>query len=160
MVGTKDICDWCAEENIMYLNTGDADWPEDWLNIRIQHEYISEIKEKHRGNPRTNRHPIVLQHGNNPGLVSHFVKAGIEYIAKTQLKRDRELKSLIKQSRFAEAAQRLKIREIHVSDIDLQRIRDDFGDSQGEKLMNTWCVDSCIFEIMSEAAAVLGSHDR
>ena len=27
-VGTKDICEWCAENNIMYINTGEADWPE------------------------------------------------------------------------------------------------------------------------------------
>jgi len=32
-VGTKDICDWCAENNIMYLNTGDADWPDSWMNV-------------------------------------------------------------------------------------------------------------------------------
>ena len=32
-VGTRDICDWCAENNIMYLNTGEADWPENWYSI-------------------------------------------------------------------------------------------------------------------------------
>ena len=25
-VGTRDICSWCAENNIMYLNTGETDW--------------------------------------------------------------------------------------------------------------------------------------
>ena len=32
-VGTKDICQWCAENNIMYLNTGEADWPDRWYSI-------------------------------------------------------------------------------------------------------------------------------
>lgn len=32
-VGTKDICKWCAEKNIMYINTGEADWPENWYSI-------------------------------------------------------------------------------------------------------------------------------
>lgn len=27
-VGTKDICVWCVENGIMYLNAGEADWPE------------------------------------------------------------------------------------------------------------------------------------
>ena len=29
-VGTKDILEWCVNNNIMYLNTGEADWPEHW----------------------------------------------------------------------------------------------------------------------------------
>ena len=33
-VGTRDICAWCAESNIMYLNTGEADWPDNWYSIR------------------------------------------------------------------------------------------------------------------------------
>ena len=33
MVGTKDFCDWCAGNNIMYLNTGEADWPNHWYSI-------------------------------------------------------------------------------------------------------------------------------
>ena len=33
--------------------------------------------------------PIVLQHGNNPGLVSHFVKRGLEYIVEKQFKQKR-----------------------------------------------------------------------
>ena len=32
-VGTLDILNWCAEQNIMYLNTGEADWPDHWYCI-------------------------------------------------------------------------------------------------------------------------------
>ena len=32
-VGTKDICKWAAENNIMYINTGEADWPENWYGF-------------------------------------------------------------------------------------------------------------------------------
>ena len=32
-VGTRDICEWCCENNIMYLNTGEADWPDNWYSI-------------------------------------------------------------------------------------------------------------------------------
>ncbi|MCL1914627.1 MAG: saccharopine dehydrogenase NADP-binding domain-containing protein [Eubacteriaceae bacterium] len=155
-VGTKDICDWCAEKNIMYLNTGDADWPENWLNIFEQSKNLNDIIQKHKNNSNTNIHPIVLQHGNNPGLVSHFVKAAIEYIAKTQFKRNKELKSFIKKNEFNKAAQLLGIKTIHVNDIDLQVI--DGSYKRGE-LMNTWCIDSFFFEMLSEGAMVLGSHE-
>ena len=155
-VGTKDICDWCAEKNIMYINTGDADWPENWLNIFEQNKSLNAIKDKHHSSRSTNKHPIVLQHGNNPGLVSHFVKAGIEYVINTQNKKDKQLKTLIKQNKFNEAAQLLGLRIIHVNDIDLQKI----NDNGYNKLFNTWCIDSFLFELLSESTLNLGSHEN
>ena len=32
-VGTKDILAWCAENNIMYINTGETDWPDNLYSI-------------------------------------------------------------------------------------------------------------------------------
>ena len=156
-VGTKDICDWCARENIMYLNTGAADWPENWLNIFEQDRLLNEVKETYRKNGAANRYPIVLQHGNNPGLVSHFVKAGIEYIVSTQYKRDRRLKTLVKQGRFNEAAHILGIKMIQVNDLDLQEIREKPDD---HKLFNTWCADTFLYELLTEAAINIGPHEH
>ena len=155
-VGTKDICDWCAEKNIMYVNTGDADWPENWLNTFEQNKNLNNIKEKHRNSRLTNKHPIVLQHGNNPGLVSHFVKAGIEYIVDTQYKKDKQLKTFIKQNRFNEAAHELGIKMIHVNDIDLQKINSSYDENA---LVNTWCIDSFFFEMLSESTINIGNHE-
>lgn len=82
-VGTGDICDWCAQRNIMYLNTGEADWPDHWYCIFEENERKRALREKHGQSRTTNQCPIVLQHGNNPGLVSHFVKAALEYVVHT-----------------------------------------------------------------------------
>ncbi|MFV0395182.1 MAG: saccharopine dehydrogenase NADP-binding domain-containing protein [Coprobacillaceae bacterium] len=156
-VGTSDICDWCAQKNIMYLNTGVADWPENWLNIFEQDRFLSTVKEKHYNNPLTCKYPIVLQHGNNPGLVSHFVKAGIEYIIKTQHKKNKQLKKLLAQNKFNEAAQVLGIKMIHVNDIDSQKIKNIFPDNT---LANTWCVDTFLFEMLTEATINIGNHEE
>ena len=32
-VGTLDICSWCVDNKIMYLNTGETDWPSNWYCI-------------------------------------------------------------------------------------------------------------------------------
>lgn len=32
-VGTKDFMEWCANNNVMYLNTGETDWDDNWYNI-------------------------------------------------------------------------------------------------------------------------------
>lgn len=155
-VGTSEICDWCAEENIMYINTGTADWPEKWLNINQQDSVLRVIKEKHQHQSHTNQHPIVLQHGNNPGLVSHFVKAGIDYIVQSEYKKDKQIKALLMQNKYNEVAQYLAIKMIHVNDIDLQKIKDPDDDTT---LVNTWCADTFFFEMLSEATVSLGSHE-
>ena len=156
-VGTRDICQWCAERNIMYLNTGEADWPDHWYCIFEENELKNVLREQHRQSENTNQYPIVLQHGNNPGLVSHFVKAGIEYIVNTQFKKDKQLKALIKKQQFNQAAQMLGIRMIHVNDIDLQKVKDAYSDNL---LFSTWCTDSFWFEMLSEATANVGTHEK
>ena len=155
-VGTKDILEWCANRNIMYINTGEADWPENWYSIFNENLLKNQIIEKHRHNNYTNKYPIVLQHGNNPGLVSHFVKAGIEYIIDTQYSRDRKLTKLIKSQKFNEIAHLLGLKMIHVNDIDLQKVNDTYND---RTLYSTWCIDSFFFEMLSEATLNLGTHE-
>ena len=156
-VGTGDICDWCAQRNIMYLNTGEADWPDHWYCIFEENERKRALREKHAQSRTTNQCPIVLQHGNNPGLVSHFVKAALEYVVHTQFKRDKQLQGLVKAGSFNEVARRLGVRMIHVNDIDLQEVKDTYSDNI---LFSTWCTDSFWFEMLSEATANVGTHEQ
>ncbi len=156
-VGTRDICEWCAQRNIMYLNTGETDWTDNWYSIFEENEKKNAIKEKYAKSSETNRYPIVLQHGNNPGLVSHFVKAAIEYIFRTQKKKDKQLKQLLNAGKFNEAACYLGLRMIHVNDIDLQEIK---GEYQEELLISPWCTDSFWFEMLSEATFNVGTHEK
>ena len=156
-VGTGNLCEWCARRNVMYLNTGEADWPDRWYSIFEENEKKRALKERYAVVPSMNRFPIVLQHGNNPGLVSHFVKAAIAYAAKTQRRKDRELWRMIREGRFPEAARALGVDMIHVNDIDLQEIR---GDFRKDLLYSTWCPDTFWFEMLSEAAASIGPHEK
>lgn len=156
-VGTRDICNWCADNNIMYINTGEADWPDNWYSILNENILKQEIIQRHNLNPHTNKHPIVLQHGNNPGLVSHFVKAGIEYIINTQFKKNKKLKHMLKLNQFNKAAKEIGLKMIHVNDLDLQQIKDDYSEN---RLYSTWCIDSFFFELLSESTMSIGTHER
>ena len=155
-VGTKDILIWCAENNIMYLNTGEADWPENWYNIFDEFLKKKALINSYKEKREYNKYPIVLHHGNNPGLVSHFVKAAIEYIVLKQFKSDKNLKKLLKENKFNEIAKSIGIRMIHVNDIDLQKTNFNYIDNN---LSNTWCIDSFFFELLSEATQNLGTHE-
>ncbi len=156
-VGTRDFCKWCAENNIMYLNTGETDWPEHWYSIFTEYLLKQEMKETYKKDSRYAKYPIVLHHGNNPGLVSHFVKAAIEYIVHKQFKKNKKLNQLLKENQFRELAKELGIRMIHVNDIDLQEIKEEFKE---DKLVNTWCTDSFFFELLSEATQNIGTHEE
>ena len=155
-VGTYDFIEWCANNNVMYLNTGETDWDDNWYSIFTENlkknELINEIKK----NKNINKYPIVLQHGNNPGLVSHFVKAGIEYIVKNQFKKDEYLNKLLKEKKFNILAKELDIKQIHVNDNDFQKVKDKFDNNT---LFSTWSIDSFFFEILSEATANIGPHE-
>lgn len=156
-VGTKDFIIWCAENNIMYLNTGEADWPENWYSIFNENLIKNNLKRIYRNSEEYNKYPIVLQHGNNPGLVSHFLKFGIEYIVENQFKKDKKLKVLLKAQKFNQIAKLLGIKMIHVNDIDLQKVQDEFNK---DKLFSTWCIDSFFFEMLSEATINIGTHEK
>ena len=156
-VGTRDICVWCAERNIMYLNTGEADWPENWYSIFNENQLKLKMKEVLNKDENKNLHPIVLQHGNNPGLVSHFVKAGINYIVNTQFKRDKEKKQLLKAKKYNELAKNLGIKTIHVNDIDLQNFKRNYEEGV---LFNTWCTETFFFELLSESTFNIGTHEK
>ena len=157
MVGTRDICEWCAKRNIMYINTGEADWPDHWYSIFNENELKHKLRAELASDGGVNQYPIVLHHGNNPGLVSHFVKAAIEYVANTQLKKDKQLKALIKSGKFNEAARYLGVRQIHVNDVDLQEMK---GTYQENLLYSTWCMESFWFEMLSEATINIGTHEK
>lgn len=156
-VGTRDFVEWCAFKNVMYLNTGETDWGDNWYNIFEENLKKNELRECLRQKNNVNKHPIVLQHGNNPGLVSHFVKSGLEYIVKTQFKKDKTLNVLLKEYKFNEIARLLGLKEIHVNDIDNQKVNDEFNKN---KLYSTWSADSFFFEMLSEATANIGTSEH
>lgn len=156
-VGTRDFCEWCAENNIMYLNTGETDWSDHWYSIFEENDKKSELKEIYKEKKNKNKYPIILQHGNNPGLVSHFVKAGLDHIVHTQFKKNKELKHLSKEGQYNKIAQKLGVQMIHVNDIDLQEVKGEFKE---DLLINPWCVDSFWFEMLSEATFDVGTQEK
>lgn len=156
-VGTRDFTEWCANKNVFYLNTGETDWDDNWYNIFEENLKKNKLRNELKQNRNVNKYPIVLQHGNNPGLVSHFIKKGLEYIVKRQFKNNERFNNLLKENKFNELAKELDLKEIHVNDNDYQKVRDEFDEN---KLYSTWSIDSFFFEMLSEATANIGTSEK
>ena len=156
-IGKVEVCDFCAKNNIMYLNTGNSVWPNNPINIFEQNQEIYDLAEKYRNSTTQSRHPILVQHGNNPGLVSHFVKEAISYIADTQHKKNKTLHTHIRQGKFNKAAQLLGVKTVHINDVDLQEIETTDPKS---KLWNTWSPESFFWELVSNVAFNIGTHEK
>ena len=156
-VGTKDFVEWCANNNVMYLNTGETDWEDNWYSIFEENVKKNKLRNDLKPNPNVNKYPIVLQHGNNPGLVSHFVKAGLEYIVKKQFRNNIEFNRLIRENKFNKLAQKLGLKEIHVNDNDYQAVNENFNENV---LYSTWSIDSFFFEMLSDATANIGTDEK
>ena len=156
-VGTKDFVEWCAKQNVMYLNTGETDWEDNWYSIFEENIKKNNLRNAIKKDESINKYPIVLQHGNNPGLVSHFVKAGLEYIVKHQFKKNENLNKMLNDNKFNELAKAIDLREVHVNDNDFQSVKEEF---ENNKLFSTWSVDSFFFEMLSESTACLGTNEE
>ena len=45
-VGTKDFIQWCAEHNVMYINTGETDWEDNWYDIFEENIKKNELRKQ------------------------------------------------------------------------------------------------------------------
>ncbi len=114
---------WCRQNGVMYLNTGDNEWPDkEWKNI---YDHYQE-NERFFQNGRRDGATCIIHHGANPGSVSHFVKKGLaDIVAEADCGAEcsfdrRRAADLLKDGRWGELAELIGVKTIHSSDCDIQ----------------------------------------
>jgi len=96
----------------------------------------------------------VITHGANPGLISHFVKQALLDLARdTQLPLPRPPAA---RADWAQLAQRLGVRAIHVAERDSQTAKTRKAPNE---FVNTWSVDGFVSEGRQPAELGWGSHE-
>ena len=142
----------------MYLDTCIEPWPGGYTDAatpaakRTNYALREEALALRKGAER--QPTAVLTHGANPGLVSHFVKQALLNIAgdlnvtagKLQTRED-----------WAELAQRLDVRAIHIAERDTQVSS---IPKELNEFVNTWSVEGFVSEGMQPAELGWGSHER
>jgi homospermidine synthase len=106
----------------------------------------------------------VIEHGANPGLISHWTKKGLLDIAERLLDdkkvgdRDaEELRQLIQAHAFNRLAMKIGVKVIHCSERDTQ-ITDQ--PKEVDEFVNTWCIEGFREEGITTAELGWGTHEK
>jgi homospermidine synthase len=157
-VSSVALVRYAWEKGAMYLDTCIEPWPGGYTDAatpaarRTNYALREEALALRKGAER--QPTAVLTHGANPGLVSHFVKQALVNLAA-----DLNVKPGKLQSRedWADLAQRLDVRTIHIAERDTQVSS---IPKEPNEFVNTWSVDGFVSEGSQPAELGWGSHER
>jgi len=163
-----EILTWCHEHDVMYLNTSVEEWEpyKDASNIppinRTLYARQMKLRKMIKRWP-TKGVTAVVDHGANPGLVSHFTKAGLRDIAlkivaeKPDDPRVPELAAALQAGDFAKLAQVTGVKVIHISERDTQITHQP---KEMNEFVNTWSIEGFYEEGIAPAEMGWGTHER
>ncbi|MGE5478178.1 MAG: homospermidine synthase [Bacteroidales bacterium] len=158
-VSSLALVELCWERGALYLDTCIEPWAGGYTDPSLSPSLRSNYALREQALRLRERAPAgmptaVLTHGANPGLVSHFIKQALLNIAA-----DTGLQVDIPATRegWAELAERLNIKTIHVAERDTQT--SSIPKKVGE-FVNTWSIDGFVGEGCQPAELGWGTHER
>lgn len=164
-----EILQWCHDHGVRYVNTSVEVWdPYDkstYNHPTTRTLYWRHMNVRRRLDSWKKKGPTaVIEHGANPGLISHFTKHALIDIGKRVLEDKKvtdaaadELKQLIKDRTFNHLAMKLGVKVIHCSERDTQ-ICD--KPKQVDEFVNTWSIEGFREEGTTTAELGWGTHEK
>jgi homospermidine synthase len=178
-VETFDMLAWCGDHDVRYINTSVEEWdPYGDIENKSPYErslYTRQMQIrslKSRLISQNKRSTAIIDHGANPGLVSHFTKRALLEIAATMLEKRQPVaagagsasfEKLIADAEshvegsFARLSQATGTKVIHISERDTQ------VSSQPKAInefVNTWSIEGFFEEGTAPAELGWGTHER
>ncbi|MDA8132471.1 MAG: saccharopine dehydrogenase NADP-binding domain-containing protein, partial [Elusimicrobia bacterium] len=164
-----EILQWCHDRGVRYINTSTELW-DPYKGATKKHPTERTLYVRHMAMRKMlagwkNVGPTaVIEHGANPGLISHFAKKGLIDIAESLLadkkvrgaKADK-LRQLVRDQVFNRLSMELGVKVIHVSERDTQ-ITD--KPKEVNEFVNTWSVEGFREEGVAPAEMGWGTHER
>ena len=169
-IGATDILQWCHDNGVLYVNTSVELWdpyagadelPPTERTLYVRHMAIRRMiggwKDKKGAT-------AVVDHGANPGLVSHFTKQALEDIARSWLearandgRRREQIQDALGRRAYNQLARRLGVKVIHISERDTQI---GHKPKRTNEFVNTWSIEGFYEEGTSPAELGWGTHER
>lgn len=184
----EDLLGWCQRHNVNYINTAIETWEDELIPENNLDDRSGRKSKERRGEDWTQEHKelydrtlyarhlqiantvttnngptAVLEHGCNPGLVSHFVRAALDDIVDATLRivpngeRSDALREFHSSGDYPRVAMTLGLRVVHISEIDTQTSAR--PKREGE-FLNTWSPMGFVEEALDWVQVGWGTHER
>jgi homospermidine synthase len=160
-VESIDLIFWCQKNGVLYLDTATEQWPgfssnpANTLVERTSYAYREQfmaLAAKHKDGPTA-----VVDHGANPGLISHFLKAALLDIAIGVGNGAQALGTPTDRAGWAKLMQELKVRTIQIAERDTQLSP---ALKQADEFVNTWSIDGFLSEAIQPVEIGWGVHEK
>jgi len=168
-IDNPTILQWCRDHGVRYLNTSVEVWdPYDHMQavhpldrtLYVRHMELRKMMARWGSNDGPT---AVVEHGANPGLVSHFTKQALTEIATRILSEGRAgtrqsgLELALAEGRFNELAMLTGTKVVHIAERDTQ-ISD--VPKRTNEFVNTWSVEGFYEEGVAPAEMGWGTHEK
>lgn len=166
-IDANTIIKWCHDHDVLYINTSLEVWdPMAEIDSRGPVErslYFRQMRLREMTKSWNGGATAVIDHGANPGLISHFTKQALVDISErlirdgkvSQREADR-LHDLVRGSNFAELSMLLGIKVIHCSERDTQTA---LFPKQVNEFVGTWSIEGLREEGTAPAEIGWGTHE-
>lgn len=163
------ILQWCRDHGVRYLNTSVEMWdPYDEMTetpplertLYVRHMNMRRMRASWPDNKGAT---AVVEHGANPGLVSHFAKQALTEIAARMLvdglagSNTHALEQALAEPRFNNLAMLTGTKVIHVAERDTQVSN---VPKRTNEFVNTWSVEGFYEEGVAPAELGWGTHEK
>ena len=171
-IDTGEIIQWCHDHNVLYINTSVELWDPYDINtmptertLYVRHMALRKRAARWSEPGAT----AVIEHGANPGLVSHWTKIALEDIAQNILQhgfhagrdlsggRWSALERALADKNYPRMAMLSGTKVIHISERDTQISTQP---KQVDEFVNTWSVAGFHEEGLAPAEMGWGTHER
>ncbi|MGH6929207.1 MAG: saccharopine dehydrogenase NADP-binding domain-containing protein, partial [Dongiaceae bacterium] len=158
-VSSHEVLEWCQKHGAFYLDTCIEPWPGYYDNPKIPANERSNyhlrysVKEAAKSWPKGSPSAVMTM-GANPGLISHFVKAGILEVAREKNPKARKPST---REGWARLAMDIGLKTIHVAERDTQVAN---IPKRLDEFVNTWSIHGFVSEGLQPAELGWGTHEK
>ena len=168
-IDALEILTWCRDHGVMYINTSTELW-DPYAGGPNTHPTTKTLYWRHMNLRRMvagwdgKGATAVIEHGANPGLISHFTKQGLIDIGQSLIA-DKKLKpraaenvaELIRTQQFNHLSRAIGVKVIHCSERDTQITN---RPKQVDEFVNTWSIEGFREEGTTTAEMGWGTHEK
>ena len=159
------IIGWAHDHDVIYLDTSVEEWNPYEDNVKrnpldrtlyVRHMRLREMKSKWTKTGAT----AIVEHGANPGFVSHLVKKALVDIANKTIEdgiSNDAIRNALANEDYPKLAQALTVKVIHISERDTQ-VSD--KPKLFNEFVNTWSVEGLYEEGIAPAELGWGTHEK